>query len=263
MRILVTNDDGMNAPGLQVLRKIAETLSSDVWIVAPETNQSGVSHSLTIFEPLRYREIGERAFAVRGTPTDCAIMGVRHILAGQPPGLILSGVNYGANLAEDVAYSGTVAGASEGTRLGVRSIAMSLTTGFDPHERIHWETPLAHGPGLVEKLLEAGWPENVVINVNYPDLPPDEVAGAVVARQGRRDQSLETEERRDPWGHPYYWLRSNYRRSTLVEGTDLAANANGLISITPLVLDLTHGPSCETLARAFAGGAYSRAAANG
>lgn len=263
MRILVTNDDGVNAPGLQVLRKIAEALSSDVWVVAPETNQSGVSHSLTIFEPLRYREAGERTFSVRGTPTDCVIMGVRHILAGQPPALILSGVNHGANLAEDVAYSGTVAGASEGTRLGIRSIAMSLTTGFDPHRRIHWETALAHGPGLVQKLLETGWPDNVVINVNYPDVAPGDVAGRAVARQGRRDQSLVTEERRDPWGNPYYWFRSNYRRSALVEGTDLAAIANGMISITPLFLDLTHRPTCETLARAFEDEAPRRAAANG
>ncbi len=252
MRILVTNDDGISAPGLEVLRKIAARLSSDVWVVAPETNQSGVSHSLTLFEPLRYREAGERTFAVRGTPTDCIIMGVRHILAEQPPALVLSGVNHGANLAEDVSYSGTIAGAIEGTLLGIRSIAMSLTTGFDALDRIHWETPLAHGPALVTKLLETGWPENVLINVNYPDLPPEKVAGIAVAVQGRRDQALEIDERHDPWGKPYYWFRSNYRRSTLVEGTDLSAISRGQISVTPLFLNLTHQPTCDALAVAFA-----------
>src|SRR5918911_804563 len=125
MRILVTNDDGINAPGLRVLQDLARQLSEDVWVVAPETNQSGASHSLTLHEPLRCRQIDERAFAVRGTPTDCVIMAVRHVLLEHGPDLVLSGVNLGGNLAEDINYSGTIAGAFEGTQLGIRSIALS------------------------------------------------------------------------------------------------------------------------------------------
>ena len=131
MRILLTNDDGIDSPGLHALRQIAAELSDDVWVVAPETNQSGASHSLTLHEPLRLRQIDERAFAVRGTPTDSVIMGVRHVLKDKAPDLVLSGVNRGANMAEDVTYSGTIAGAFEGTILGIRSMALSQAYGFD------------------------------------------------------------------------------------------------------------------------------------
>ncbi|HKZ95714.1 MAG TPA: 5'/3'-nucleotidase SurE [Hyphomicrobiaceae bacterium] len=252
MRILVTNDDGAGAHGLTVLHQIAKAITQDVWIVAPEMNQSGASHALTLSVPLRYREIGERAFAVRGTPADCVIMGVRHVLEAAPPDLILSGVNHGANLAEDVTYSGTIAGAMEGTLLGIRSISMSLTVGFDPEGRQHWTTPLEHGPGLVEKLLSAGWPQGVLMNINYPDLAPDKVAGTAVTSQGRRDQGgLHVEERRDTWGDPYFWVGFERRRADPPEGCDLWAIANGLISITPLSLNLTHRPTCDALADIF------------
>src|SRR5262249_57392309 len=122
MRILCTNDDGIHAPGLKVVEEIASALSDDVWVVAPELDQSGVSHSLSLNDPLRLREIGPRHYAVRGTPTDCVIMGVRHILHDGLPSLVLSGVNRGQNAAEDVTYSGTIAGAMEGTILGIASI---------------------------------------------------------------------------------------------------------------------------------------------
>ena len=248
MRILITNDDGAGAHGLTVLHQIAKALSSDVWIVAPEMNQSGSSHALTLQVPLRYREIGERAFAVRGTPADCVIMGVRHVLKDSPPDLILSGVNHGSNLAEDVTYSGTIAGAMEGTLLGVRSIAMSLTIGFDPEGHQHWKTPLEHGPGLVEKLLATPWPPGVLMNINYPDLAPDKVAGLAATCQGRRDQGgLHIDERSDTWGDPYFWVGFERRRADPPEGSDLWAIANGMISITPLSMNLTHEPSREAL----------------
>src|SRR5919201_418859 len=152
MRILITNDDGINAPGLTVLQDIAGELSSDVWVVAPELDQSGAAHSLTLREPLRLRAIEERVYAVRGTPADCVIMGVRHLLKDEPPLLVLSGVNRGSNLAEDVTYSGTIAGAFEGTLLGVRSIALSLAGGFDGAKKIKWEPPLTHGPAIIRRL---------------------------------------------------------------------------------------------------------------
>ena len=241
MRILITNDDGAGAHGLTVLHQIAKALTDDVWIVAPEMNQSGSSHALTLQVPLRYREVGERAFAVRGTPADCIIMGVRHMLKDRAPDLILSGVNHGSNLAEDVIYSGTVAGALEGTLLGVRAIAMSLTIGFDQDGLQHWKTPLEHGPGLVEKLLQDSWEPGVFLNVNYPDLPPEKVAGIAVTTQGRRDQGgLHVEERKDTWGDPYFWVGFERRRMDPPDGTDLRAIMQGKISVTPLAMNMTH-----------------------
>ena len=179
MRILLTNDDGIDSPGLHALRQIAAELSDDVWVVAPETNQSGASHSLSLHEPLRMRAIDERAFAVRGTPTDSVIMGVRHVLKDKPPDLVLSGVNRGANMAEDVTYSGTIAGAFEGTILGIRSMALSQAYGIDGVKGLKWQTALAHGPGLIRKLLAVEWGPSTVMNINFPDREPDDVAGTV------------------------------------------------------------------------------------
>jgi 5'-nucleotidase len=253
MRILLTNDDGIDAPGLHALREIASQLSDDVWVVAPETNQSGASHSLSMHEPLRLRSIDERAFAVRGTPTDSVIMGVRHVLKDKAPDLVLSGINRGANMAEDVTYSGTCAGAFEGTILGIRSIALSQAFGFSGGKSLKWQTALAHGPGLIRKLLAAEWMPSCVMNVNFPDREPDEVAGTMVTVQGRRDAGmLQIEERHDTWGNPYYWLAFERRRSSAAEGTDLAAIYAGYISVTPLSLDLTCQAMRHSLARALA-----------
>jgi len=262
MRILLTNDDGITAPGLAVLREIAHVLSPDVWTVAPETNQSGTSHSLTLHAPLRMREIDPRTFAVAGTPTDCIIMAVRHLLADGPPTLILSGVNDSANVAEDVTYSGTVAGAMEGTLLGIPSIALSLTTvGARLGGEVHWDTPRRHGPELISRLLAAGWPNGTLLNVNFPPVAPENVKGVAITRQGVRDQdSLAIDERADPWGKPYYWFGFRYRPSTLVDGTDLAALAAGQISVTPLSLDLTNTSAAATLAAQFTSSGARKAA---
>jgi 5'-nucleotidase len=255
MRILLTNDDGIDSPGLHALRQIAAELSQDVWVVAPETNQSGASHSLSLHEPLRMRAIDERAFAVRGTPTDSVIMGVRHVLKDKPPDLVLSGVNRGANMAEDVTYSGTIAGAFEGTILGIRSIALSQAYGIDGVKGLKWQTALAHGPGLIAKLLAVEWGPSTVMNINFPDREPDDVAGTVVTSQGRRDPGLlAIDERQDTWGNPYYWLAFERRRSSTQEGTDLWAIYSGRISVTPLCLDLTHQAMRETLKRAVGSG---------
>jgi 5'-nucleotidase len=251
MRILITNDDGIDSPGLHALRQIAAELSDDVWVVAPETNQSGASHSLSLHEPLRLRRIDERAFAVRGTPTDSVIMGVRHVLKDKLPDLVLSGVNRGANLAEDVTYSGTIAGAFEGTILGIRSVALSQAFGVSGAKGIRWQTALAHAPGLLRKLLAAEWLPSCVMNINFPDREPGEVAGTLVTVQGRRDPGLlQIDERHDTWGNPYYWLAFERRRSSAAEGTDLAAVYAGCISVTPLFLDLTYQAMRERVSRA-------------
>ena len=229
MRILVTNDDGIEAPGLDVLQQIASELSDDVWVVAPETDQSGAAHSLTLHEPIRLRRLGERSYAVKGTPTDCVIMCVRHILQDQKPDLVLSGVNAGHNIADDVTYSGTIAGAIEGTLLRIPSIAMSLAIDYEKRTEIRWQTPMAHGAALIRKLIAGGWPDEVMLNVNFPDVEPEEVRGIGVTAQGKRDQDyLRIIDRTDARGNPYYWLGFNRQSSEPEEGTDLWALRRGL-----------------------------------
>jgi 5'-nucleotidase len=250
MRILCTNDDGVHAPGLKIVEEIARALSDDVWVVAPELDQSGVSHSLSLNDPLRLREIGPRHFAVRGTPTDCVIMGARHILGDKGPDLVLSGVNKGRNVAEDVVYSGTIAGALEGTILGIPSFALSQEFSLETRDAPLWDTARAHGPAILRKALDAGVPKNTVINVNFPACSPDEVAGVLVTRQGKRNQGfLRVDERRDGRGNPYFWI--GFERVVVVdtpaEGTDLAALAARYISVTPLKLDRTDEGFSEAL----------------
>ncbi len=256
MRILVTNDDGINAPGLHALREIAAEVAGpegEIWVFAPETNQSGTGHSLSLNDPLRMREVSERVYAVRGTPTDSVIMGVRHVMRDGRPDLVLSGVNRGANLAEDVTYSGTIAGAFEGTVLGIRSIAMSLAYGATA-DNMHWETPIALGPDLIRRVLAAEWSESTLVNINFPDCGPDAIRGVDVTEQGRRDiNPLGVEERHDTWGVPYYWLGFARRRSNPPQGTDLWSIYNDRISITPLTINLTDQAMREKLRGSLAG----------
>ena len=240
MRILLTNDDGIDAPGLEALEEIARSLSDDVWIVAPETNHSGAGHSLSLRDPIRMREIDERRYAVQGTPTDCVIMAVRRVMFDNLPDLILSGVNMGQNLAEDVTYSGTIAAAFEGTLVGIRSIALSQSVGFREGRAPEWETSTKHAPELIQKLLKVDWPNGVLMNVNFPDCAPDDVLGVRITSQGRRDQSmLAIDERYDSWGRPYYWLGFGRKLSNPPEDVDLWAIYNGHISVTPLSMNLT------------------------
>jgi 5'-nucleotidase len=252
MRILVTNDDGINAHGLTVCEEIARKLSDDVWVIAPEYDQSGVSHSLSINDPLRLRELGERHFAVKGTPTDCVIMGARHVLP-KPPDLVLSGVNRGRNAAEDVLYSGTVAGAQEAAVLGIPAFALSLAHSAANKHHPHWETPIQHAPEIIARVLKEGIPRDVLINVNFPDCPPDAVKGVAVSAQGKRDQQLlHIDPRHDGRGNPYYWIAyMRGGRPTGRDGTDLYALADNRIAITPLRLDLTDQPFLTRLTELF------------
>jgi 5'-nucleotidase len=250
MRILCTNDDGIHAPGLKVIEEIARQISDDVWVVAPELDQSGVSHSLSLNDPLRLREVGERHFAVRGTPTDCVIMGSRHILSDKQPDLVLSGVNRGRNVAEDVVYSGTIAGALEGTILGLPSFALSQEFTLETRSKPLWDTALKFGPDVIRKVIKLGVPRDTVINVNFPSCLPEEVKGVVVTRQGKRNQGfLRIDGRRDGRGNPYYWI--GFERLSAAdlppEGTDLAALAANFVSVTPLRLDRTDVAFSEKL----------------
>jgi 5'-nucleotidase len=249
MRILITNDDGIHAPGLEVCEKIARALSDEVWIVAPESDQSGVSHSLSLNDPLRLREVADKHFAVKGTPTDCVIMGARHIMKDMPD-LVLSGVNRGRNCAEDVTYSGTVAGAMEGTVLGIKSFALSQAYAFTTKHAPYWETAITHAPGLIRRVLAADMPRDVLVNINFPDCVPEEVAGVAVTVQGKRDQELlRIDARNDGRGNPYYWIA--FGRGGIAgaaAGSDLAALNDKKISVTPLRLDLTDEPFMTRLA---------------
>ena len=248
MRILVTNDDGIHAPGLVAAEKIARALTDDVWIVAPETEQSGASHSLTLTMPLRLREIGPKRFAVDGTPTDCVMMACTYVMKDTPPTLVLSGVNRGSNIADDVTYSGTIAGAMEGCALGIPSIALSLSYGWTEGADVQWACAEVQGPPLIRKLVEIGWPEDVLININFPDAAPDEVKGIDIAAQGKRDMQNSVMDRRiDTRGNPYFWIGFKYVRSTPPEGTDLHAIYNKRISVTPLHLNLTEFDVLEKL----------------
>jgi 5'-nucleotidase len=253
MRILITNDDGIHGPGLAVLERIALTLTDDVWIVAPETDQSGVSHSLSLNDPLRLREISPKHFAVKGTPTDCVIMGVRHVMKEKLPDLILSGVNSGQNVAEDVTYSGTIAAAIEGAILGVPAIALSQGYGPDGREKMHWECAETLAPDVIRKIVAAGIDRGSLVNVNFPNCAPGEVAGTAVTAQGKRDQQLlRLDERRDGRGRPYFWIAFQRGPHTPSNGTDLWALSERKISVTPLRLDLTDEPMMTRYARAFA-----------
>jgi 5'-nucleotidase len=253
MRILVTNDDGIHSPGIEACVRIAEALSDDVWVVAPEFDQSGVAHSLSLSDPLRLRHIDDRRYAVKGTPTDCVIMAVRHILADRKPALVLCGVNRGQNIAEDVTYSGTVAGAIEGTLLGIPSLALSQVYGPETRDLQNYATAEKHAPDLVRKLLKEGIPEGVLVNVNFPDCEPDDVKGIAITTQGRRDpELLRIEPRRDGRGNPYYWIAFERRRWTPQGGSDLQAIAAKRISVTPLRIDMTDEPFMTRLAQVFA-----------
>src|SRR5262249_42888711 len=225
MRILITNDDGIHADGLDVCGAIGRALSDDVWVVAPEFDQSGVSHSLSLNDPLRLRAVGERRFAVKGTPTDCVIMGAKHLLKDRQPSLVLSGVNRGRNTGEDVIYSGTVAGAVEGAILGIPSIALSQSYNSRSAEPPHCDTAARFGPDIIRRVLKAKLPRQVLINVNFPNCPPAQVRGISVANQGRHHQErLRIEERSDGRGRAYYWIAYVPNRAHRGDcGTDVAA----------------------------------------
>lgn len=239
MKILVTNDDGVHAPGLQVAERIAKTLSSDIWVIAPETDQSGSAHSLTFSDPLRIREIDAKRFAVRGTPTDCVIMGLK-VIIGERPDLVISGVNRGQNIADDITYSGTVAGAMEGTLLGIRSIALSQAYNFHDNRRfVPWSVAETHAPPLIEKLIAMDMPEGTFLNVNFPNCPAGEVRGVAVAEQGKLLHGLFMEERRDGRGFPYFWMRFGRSPVEARDRTDIAVLRDGRIAVTPLKLDFT------------------------
>lgn len=248
-RILVSNDDGINAPGIKVLEKIAKSLSDDVWVVAPESEQSASGHSLTLTLPLRVRRISKRKFAVNGTPTDSVLLGVQHIISGKKPDLVLSGINAGANLGEDITYSGTVAAAMEGTLLGIPSIALSQARTYG--ENVRWAATEHYADGVIRKLVAQEWPHNVLMNVNFPDAPPADVGKTEITVQGRRKIGDAITTGRDPRGYDYVWIGTDRNEDPSFKESDLKAVNEGRISVTPLCLDLTHRRSMAKLREVF------------
>ncbi len=232
--VLVSNDDGIRAAGIQTLAAALSDLG-EVWVVAPDREQSAVSHALSLHSPLRADQVGERQFAVDGTPTDCIILAVHQILP-RKPGLIVSGINNGGNLGDDITYSGTVSAAIEGTLLGIPSIAVSLV-GRSSND---YSSAGSFARSLSESVLAQGLPDDTLLNVNVPGLPPDELRGFVVTRQGKRRYGDAIVEKVDPRGRKYYWIGGEDLGFIHAEGSDCTAVEAGYISVTPLHLDLTN-----------------------
>jgi 5'-nucleotidase len=248
-RILISNDDGINAPGLKLLEKIARSLCPDVWVVAPEQEQSGAGHSLTLRRPLRIRQIAKQRFAIDGTPTDSVLLAIKFIMKDERPTLVLSGINAGGNFGEDITYSGTVAAAMEATLLDVPAIALSQH--YDRTNGIKWAASEHYAAEVIRRLTAAPWPRNTLVNVNFPDATPSEVTGIAVTRQGRRKLGDNLTERIDPRGVPYYWIGPMRDESPNQPGTDIAAVNARKVSITPIFLDLTNVPALEALEKQF------------
>ena len=235
--VVLTNDDGIHAPGLAALEKALAELG-DVYVVAPEREQSACGHALTLHRPLRALKMGERRFAVNGTPSDCANMAVLGFLP-ETPVLIVSGINHGANLGDDVTYSGTVSAAMEGTILGVPSIAVSLVDGGD------FEVAGRVARLIAMRVLVGGLPGNTLLNVNVPPQPP---RGIRMTRLGHRVYKEKIVEQADPRGRSHYWIGGGDARWDDLDGTDMGAVHDGYISLTPLHLDLTNHRALVQLA---------------
>jgi 5'/3'-nucleotidase len=247
-RVLLTNDDGIDAPGLQVLERIAGELAKEIWVVAPEHDQSGVSHAVSLHHPVRLSERGPRRWGVAGTPGDCAVMGICHLMRDRPPQLLLSGVNRGSNLGIETVFSGTVGGAMTGMMLGVPSIALSQA--WTDRAHIRWETAAELGAGVVRRLLSFGWGAATCLSVNFPDLAADKVGPLKLARQGPGlVEGMDVETRSDPRGLSYHWL--SFRRGPREQGpeSDIDALDAGHVVVTPLRYDRTDEEAYAALAR--------------
>jgi 5'-nucleotidase len=251
-RILVTNDDGVDAPGIEVAIEVANRLADEVWVVAPEHDQSGASRLISIHTPLRLYEYGERRYGVSGSPSDCAIMGLSKLLRDTPPDLVLSGVNAGANISRETGYSGTVGAALTAQMLGTPAIALSQAW-YQRHD-IPWETSRVWLPRAIEALLDApGWPFPFVPNINVPAAAPDEIAGIDATRQGEGIAlGIELEERVDRRETPYYWLGFTRTGVEAAEDSDVAAMRRKCLSVTPVGLSMTHIEGLDALKAVFA-----------
>lgn len=249
LRILVTNDDGVRAEGIAHLEAIARELSDDVWVVAPATEQSGVGHGLSLHDPIRFKKLDERRYEVQGTPTDSVLMGVMEIIADKPVDLVLSGINRGCNIADDVTYSGTIAAAMEGTILEIPSIALSQYTQMGEESR--WDIPRAYAAGIIRQLMEYGWPTHNLVNINFPHVTLDEVKGVKLCPMGIRKIGKKTSKQTDPMGRDYYWIGGPNASPSEKPGTDDRLLNKGYITVTPICMDMTNYRALEQLREQF------------
>ncbi len=237
-RVLLINDDGIDAPGMAVLEEIAAVVAQEVWVVAPEHDQSGQSHAVSLHHALRITQRGGRRFGVTGTPSDCAAVGICHLMKEAPPELVLSGVNRGLNLGLETVFSGTVGGAMTAMMLGVPSMALSQA--YTDRENVPWTTARTLAPGVIERLLRMGWGKEACLNINFPPLAPSDAGELTLARQGVGTVAgMELDSRTDPRGMTYHWL--TFRRGDREQDheSDYSAMHAGRIVVTPLRYDRT------------------------
>jgi 5'-nucleotidase len=239
--ILLSNDDGISSEGIAILQDTLAALD-EIWVVAPDRDQSAVSHSLTLHRPLRIEQVGPRAFAVDGTPTDCINLAINGILQERPR-LVISGINRGANLGDDITYSGTVSAAMEATLLGVPALAVSVVA----DDEFDFAPAAAFTQRLATAVLSDHLPPDTLLNVNVPGLPAEQIKGFALTRQGKRRYADAIVEKVDPRGKKYYWIGGGPFDFVDGEGTDFSAVRQGLISVTPLHLDLTNYGSLARL----------------
>ena len=249
MRILITNDDGIHAEGIEVLERVALQFTSDVWVVAPQIDQSGVAHSLSLEIPLRLSQLDNKRFAVSGTPTDCVIMAVKKIL-GKKPDLVLSGINNDHNVSDGIIYSGTVAGAIEGTLLGIKSIAISQVMSASSDREPKFSVVEKILPALMNKLMDITLPNGTFFNINFPSQTYENIGSTELTAQGKKNwNGLHVDERFDHFGRPYYWLVFRNNDIKLDENSDVNAIQQGKISITPLQVNLTNFVTLQNLSK--------------
>lgn len=254
MRILLTNDDGVRAEGISVLREIAHEISDDVWTVAPHDEQSAASRGVTLQNPVVLRKLGNKTFSVSGTPSDSVIVALREVLVDHPPDLVLSGINHGQNIAEDIGFSGTVAGALMAMQMGIPAVALSQARGLSTYGsgKINWSASRKYASKILKKLLKHGWEEGIALNINFPDVDADDVEGVQITSQGRRDFDMNhVDKRKHPRGGHYYWLMYRGAKSNPAKGTDLRAVYDNYISVTPIHIDQTHYKTVAALSALF------------
>jgi 5'-nucleotidase len=244
MHVLISNDDGVDAPGIAVLARHLAALGR-VSVVAPDRDRSGASNSLTLDQPIRVHELGEGRFRVAGTPTDCVHLALAGLLADEPD-LVVSGINNSANLGDDVLYSGTVAAAMEGRFLGLPAVAVSLVS--SDHHGKHFDTGGKAALRIVQRLIDDPLPADTILNVNVPDVPYDEIKGFEVTRLGHRHRSEPCVQQHDPRGRPIWWIGPAGPEQDAGPGTDFDAVRRGFVSVTPITVDLTRYRALENVA---------------
>ncbi|MVT04153.1 5'/3'-nucleotidase SurE [Enterobacter sp. 10-1] len=237
-RILLVNDDGIDAPGIKLLEGVAEQLADEVWVIAPATDKSGVANSVSLREPVRVDQRGERRFAVHGTPADCVTVAVRQLMKEQPPQLLLSGINNGSNIGFETVLSGTVGAAITGLLFGVPSVALSQDK--RPEDLVNWRTAEAFCLPVLDTLISRGLLADRCLSINFPDLPAEKIRGIKATRQGiGKVKGLQVVPTTDPHGENYFWIRVEHGVTAFPEHSEARAVSEGYISVTPLMFERT------------------------